>query len=217
MHGLALTALGGALGPAAGFGGILGQAALAVLIEFGEIELGGGIALVGRLAQGVQAARLLGFDLAHGVAEQGGGGRGGGRRGRRGGCRRGDGRVSQIRRQSHGDARAGGQRRSRIGLGDHDFLAVGFLDLQAPGDALAHGAIGAAIEDDDARSGRAAKRQNPHDGHGGHHGRAGRLFRSLGATAEQALAGRFGGRGRTGWTAGAAGGGAGLFDHFAGA
>src|SRR6185369_1575852 len=61
VHGGRVAGLGGASGPAAGFGEARRHAALAVRIEPGERQLGGRVAGVG---DGLQAAQRAGLMLA---------------------------------------------------------------------------------------------------------------------------------------------------------
>ncbi len=217
MHGLLVAAIGGALGPAAGFGRVLVQTRFAALIELGQIELCGGVAEIGRLLQRLDASEVPGLDPTGGVAiEADGVGVGRRRRGqgRRGGCglRVGD--------------RLGGQ-----GLGEDGAanLCAGRFDrrralhAQGVGDALRQGAGGLL------RQQRIAGDRNPHGGGGAGDQQGVGPDRGL-ATARRDPGGRAGGAeqvaGRRGASqprpatifraGGGAGGGPGLLDQIAG-
>ncbi len=94
MHGLSLAVVGGALGPLARGGDVLGQAGLAGLVELGQIELGGAVAEVGVLPEIADGRVVVGLDALDGAGVETGQVLGGAGRA----C---SARMDQLRGQGH--------------------------------------------------------------------------------------------------------------------
>ena len=125
VHRVPIAALGGAFGPPARLGQVLGQSGFAVLVKLGEIELGRRMSEIGGLPQVFQPARRLGLDGADGIGIEGRKFRGlGGRHRRPHGAHR-------LRRDGYG-----GQRRG-VGLAACNLTGlVAFEHREGVGDAL---------------------------------------------------------------------------------